>query len=90
MCTLVAFVDSWSGAPLVVAANRDERLERPATGPQRWRDEDFVAPRDELAGGTWLGLHRAGLFVGVTNRAGTVRDPKLSSRGRRVRHVVRR
>jgi uncharacterized protein with NRDE domain len=26
MCTLVAFIHVWPGAPLIVAANRDERL----------------------------------------------------------------
>lgn len=41
-------------SPLVIAANRDERLDRPASGPTRWAGEKFFAPRDEQAGGTWL------------------------------------
>lgn len=89
MCTLVAFVGCWAAAPLIVAANRDERLSRASSGPRAWPGEAFVAPRDEEAGGTWLGLHRAGLFVGVTNRAGAVRDPARRSRGSLVVEALR-
>lgn len=89
MCTLVAFVGVWSAAPLLVLANRDERLDRASSGPRRWAGEDFVAPRDDEAGGTWLGLGRSGLFVGVTNRAGAPRDAKLVSRGRLVVEALR-
>lgn len=89
MCTLAAFVGAWPDAPLLVAANRDERLSRASSGPRQWKGEEFVAPRDEEAGGTWLGLHRSGLFVGVTNRAGTTRDPLLRSRGTLVVEALR-
>ena len=89
MCTLVAFVGVWPEAPLIVAANRDELLGRPSSGPRRWDGEMFTAPRDELLGGTWLGLHASGLFVGVTNRAGTPRDPALASRGQLVVEALR-
>ncbi|HEX4934413.1 MAG TPA: NRDE family protein, partial [Gemmatimonadaceae bacterium] len=41
----------------------------------------FLAPRDDEAGGTWLGLTPAGLFVAVTNRFGVERDPRRRSRG---------
>jgi len=52
-------------------------------------DERFFAPRDDQAGGTWLGLHDSGLFVGVTNRAGAERDGSLSSRGQLVLEALR-
>lgn len=54
---------------MVVAANRDEFLARPAedlavraskTGP-------IVAPLDLEAGGTWVGLSQRGVFAGLTN-----------------------
>lgn len=89
MCTLAAFIGCWPEAPLIVAANRDERLARASSGPHLWPGEAFVAPRDDEAGGTWLGLHRSGLFVGVTNRAGTTRDPSLRSRGTLVVEALR-
>ncbi len=84
MCTLVAIIHAWPELPLVIAANRDERLDRAASGPTRWVGERFFAPRDDQAGGTWLGLHDSGLFVGVTNRAGSPRDAALVSRGQLV------
>jgi uncharacterized protein with NRDE domain len=89
MCTLVAFIRGWPEFPLVVAANRDERLDRAASGPTRWAGEKFFAPRDEQAGGTWLGLHESGLFVGVTNRAGSPRDGSRASRGQLVIDTLR-
>lgn len=89
MCTLAAFVGVWPGSPLVVAANRDERLDRPASGPRRWAGEPFMAPRDEQSGGTWLGLNRWGLFVGITNRAGSTPDPSRASRGQLVVEALR-
>lgn len=82
MCTLVFAVRPSPSLPLVVAANRDEMLARPATPPFLWPGSPaVVAPRDEMAGGTWLGLNEGGLFVGVTNRAGAPRDPARKSRG---------
>jgi uncharacterized protein with NRDE domain len=82
VCTLIAAVSAFAGTPLVVAANRDERLDRAASGPRIWPGPPrFVAPRDEVAGGTWLGVNAHGLFVGVTNRAAHPRDPTRRSRG---------
>ncbi|KIG12389.1 hypothetical protein DB30_01511 [Enhygromyxa salina] len=73
MCTIIAAVDVWPGSPLVIAANRDEALNRPAIEPRVWAAGEVaarrvLAPRDLKAGGTWLGINDAGLFVGITNR----------------------
>src|SRR5262245_10355038 len=82
MCTLIAAFQQWPALPLLVAANRDEALARPALGPMCWDGAPrFVAPRDEKAGGSWLGLNEHGLFVGITNRAGSSADPGGRSRG---------
>jgi uncharacterized protein with NRDE domain len=81
MCTLVAALHHFRGFPLVVAANRDERYDRPASRIQLWSGRRFLAPRDETAGGTWLGLNANGLFVGVTNRFGVDKDVTRESRG---------
>lgn len=88
MCTLALALGVDRRWPLVVAANRDERLGRPAEGwalrtlpsGARW-----AGPRDLLAGGTWAGLSARGLFAGVTNhRTGAPPDPALRSRGELV------
>ena len=69
MCTLIVAWQVFDAAPVCVAANRDELYDRPASPPTR-RDGDpaVVAPRDERAGGTWLGYNAAGVVVAVTNR----------------------
>ena len=88
MCTLVVATRVWDSAPLVVAANRDEQLDRPAAAPYRWArgdDPEIFAPRDLRAGGTWLGVRGAKLFVGITNRfTGAANVPGPRSRGELV------
>ncbi len=70
VCTLAAFVGAFPAWPLVVAANRDEYLARPAAPPALLRE---TAPRafggrDLAAGGTWLGVAETGLVAGMLNR----------------------
>jgi len=69
MCTLIVLHRCVADRPLVVAANRDEFLVRPAediairqsaTGP-------ILSPLDLEAGGTWVGLSQRGVFAGLTN-----------------------
>jgi len=79
MCTLIALHRCLPDVPLVVAANRDEYLDRPSEGPAT-RAGGIVAPLDLRAGGTWLGVNPAGVFAAVTNRPGPP-DPARRSRG---------
>lgn len=88
MCTLIVGVRQYPSL-LLVSANRDELRERPALSPSHWEREDFVAPRDQEAGGTWLGLTKTGLFVGVTNRYPSVKHPGRESRGKLVVEALR-
>lgn len=83
MCTLIALHRCTPAAPLVVAANRDERLNRPAQKPALRLDRRFpvAAPRDVHAGGTWIGMNSLGLLAAVTNRPTRSRDETLRSRG---------
>jgi uncharacterized protein with NRDE domain len=68
--------------PLVVAANRDEFHERPAARAGFWADRpDVLAGRDLRAGGTWLGVTRAGRFAVVTNYRGGTEPSAEESRG---------
>lgn len=91
MCTLIVLHRCVPAAPLVVAANRDEYFERPAEGPAL-RETPYgtvLAPRDERAGGTWLGLNQHGLFAAVTNRRCDAPDPDRRSRGLIVMDALR-
>lgn len=90
MCTLVVFLQKGAPFPLIVAANRDEQLSRPSTPPQlQGGSPACIAPRDQVAGGTWLGLNGHGLFVGVTNRFGVPKDERRSSRGQLVANALK-
>ncbi len=69
MCTLIVAWRVFDEAPVCVAANRDEAVDRPSTPPQvSSGDPPVVAPRDERAGGTWIGYNADGVLVAITNR----------------------
>jgi uncharacterized protein with NRDE domain len=83
MCTLAAYVRCTPALPLLVAANRDEFLDRPTAGPSLLAvDPWVVAGQDLSAGGTWFGVNQAGMVVGLLNRRrpGGL-DQRLQSRG---------
>lgn len=85
MCTVILALAPGSSRPLLIGANRDEALDRPAE-PARWRSERGVrwfGPRDLEAQGTWMGVNQFGLWVGLTNRFGPS-DPDRRSRGQLV------
>ncbi|MDF1628606.1 MAG: NRDE family protein [Alcanivoracaceae bacterium] len=66
--------------PLLVAANRDEFHHRPAEAA-RWRG-DLLCGLDLAAGGTWLGISRAGRFAAVTNYREPIADRLPGNRSR--------
>lgn len=83
MC-LVVF--AWRQHPryrLLLAANRDEFHDRPATPLGWWPDRPAIAGgRDEQAGGSWLAVSREGRFASVTNyRESLMKQPGERSRG---------
>jgi len=82
MCLLICIRDVRGG--MVLAANRDERYDRPSRAPFVWRRRPrILAGRDEIAGGTWLAVSEAGLAAAVTNRpTADGEDPSRPSRGR--------
>ncbi len=90
MCTLAVAFQVDRRWPVVVAANRDERLGRASEGwalrhaPGGGR---FAAPADLLAGGTWMGVSSRGVFAGLTNYHAPFEwypDPDRRSRGELV------
>jgi uncharacterized protein with NRDE domain len=82
MCTILLAWRHLPGAPLVLAANRDEFRARPTLPPHVLRSEPRIAGgQDALAGGTWLAVRRDGVVAAVTNRVAAQRDPTRRSRG---------
>src|SRR5436853_431499 len=87
MCTLVILRRPEHGWPVIIGANRDEMIDRPAKPPGRhWPDRaEVVAGLDLLAGGSWLGINDWGVAAAVLNRHGSLGPAAgLRSRGELV------
>jgi uncharacterized protein with NRDE domain len=73
MCLIAFALNQHPDYRLVLAANRDEYLDRPTEPVQFWSDAPHVlGGRDRTAGGTWLGVTTGGKMAAVTN----YRDPR--------------
>ncbi|MFN3197666.1 MAG: NRDE family protein [Bradymonadia bacterium] len=81
--------------PVIIAANRDEFLQRPTSGPQQLgvdaQGHAFFGGRDLEKGGTWMGVGAGGFFVGLTNQrlGGGAGSPAPRSRGEVVLEALR-
>lgn len=87
MCTLVILRRPEHIWPVIIGANRDEMIGRPALPPARhWPDRpEVVAGLDRLAGGSWLGVNDWGVAAAVLNRHGSLGPaPGQRSRGELV------
>ena len=83
MCTLILLRRPDHDWPVIIGANRDEMIDRPAKPPGRhWPDRpEVVAGLDVLAGGSWLGINDWGVAAAVLNRTGTL-GPAVGLRSR--------
>jgi uncharacterized protein with NRDE domain len=87
MCTFIILRRPGTHWPVLIAANRDEMIDRPWLPPARhWPDRpEVIAGRDVLAGGSWLGLNDHGVVAGILNRHGSLGPaPNQRSRGELV------
>jgi hypothetical protein len=69
MCTVLLLLRPGDRWPLLIGANRDERLDRAFLPPGRyWADEpSVVAGRDVLGGGSWFGVNDDGVVATIVN-----------------------
>lgn len=84
MCTVIVLNNCVNGHPLIVAANRDEFYNRPASPPSVIDRGELriIRPWDNERAGTWIGASRGGWFVALTNQDMGSELPKASkSRG---------
>lgn len=83
MCTLALYFQIFPDYPVVIAANRDEYLNRPSTAPVVLQHTPWIfGGKDLVAGGTWLGVNAHGLVAGMLNRhTPQPADPRRRSRG---------
>ena len=89
MCLLALFHRTVRGAPLLVAANREEFFDRPFLPPRiEGQRRRYLAGIDVRAGGTWLGVNERGLLAAVTNRPKTTVPERPRSRGLLCRDLL--
>ena len=71
MCLIAWSWQPASATPLLLLSNRDEYYDRPALPLHWWEPapngSTMLAGRDLRAGGTWLGVNRAGRLAAITN-----------------------
>lgn len=87
MCLIAFALNADPACPLLIAANRDEYLDRPTAPLHRWALPDgteVVGGRDLRDGGTWLGLSPQGRVAMLTNVRQAVLGPGARSRGELV------
>lgn len=81
MCTVILLRRPGAAWPLLLAANRDERLDRRWDPPAEFWP-GILGGRDATAGGTWMALNRSGVVAAVLNRPGSLGPaPGKRSRG---------
>lgn len=83
MCTVVVLHRPGHPWPVVIAANRDELMDRAWDMPAAYwpHHPGLIAGRDRTAGGTWMGINRHGVVAAVLNRQGSL-GPAAGKRSR--------
>jgi len=84
LCTVVLLRRPGHDWPLILGANRDERLDRAWDPPAAWwpGHPGVVGGRDRGAGGTWMAAGPSGVVAAVLNRPGSLGPAAgLRSRG---------
>ncbi|MDO9357815.1 MAG: NRDE family protein [Polaromonas sp.] len=87
MCLIAFSLGMSERWPLVIAANRDEFLDRPTLPLTLWTTEsgtEILSGRDLRAGGTWMGLTPGGRLAMLTNVRGPASLTGEKSRGELV------
>lgn len=85
MCTLIALWRCHPSAPLILALNRDEYVDRPTRAIGLWDDTKPGAPilagRDLRSGGTWFGIGRNVVAALTNHHSAEPVGPRARSRG---------
>ncbi|MBN2474779.1 MAG: NRDE family protein [Pirellulales bacterium] len=89
MCLMAILYKTAKNAPVLLAANREERFDRPSQPPKIQSGiPRAVCGIDRRAGGTWLGVNQFGLVAAVTNRRKTSLPADPRSRGLLCRELL--
>jgi uncharacterized protein with NRDE domain len=68
MCLILFSFQPNTPMPLILGANRDEFFARPTLPANYWENyPNVLAGKDQVAGGTWIGITKTGRFAALTN-----------------------
>lgn len=89
MCLIVWAWQVHPDYPLILLANRDEFKQRPTTPLHPWPTDPLIyAGKDDVQGGTWLGVTPQGRWAAVTNYRAPGETAAPLSRGWLVRDFL--
>ncbi|MEA3241466.1 MAG: NRDE family protein [Pseudomonadota bacterium] len=92
MCTILLAYRVAREWPVIIGNNRDEFLARSAISPRVFTNggsNRWLAPVDEMSGGSWWACNQSGLLVLLTNRwSGLPPDDRKVSRGHLVFDLI--
>jgi len=92
MCTILLAYQAIKDWPVIIGNNRDEFFSRAAIPPRVFTNggsQRWIAPIDEMSGGSWWACNQSGLLVFLTNRwSGLPPDDRKISRGRLVIDLI--
>lgn len=92
MCTILLAWRVVGGWPVIIGNNRDEFFSRSAIPPRPFTNnvsQRWIAPIDEVSGGSWWACNQRGLLVFLTNRwNGLPPDETKKSRGQLVADLI--
>jgi hypothetical protein len=89
MCIMAFLYRTAKTTPILVAANREERYDRPSQPPKiQSGTPRVICGVDRKASGTWLGVNQFGLFATVTNRRKSNPPAEPRSRGLLCRELL--
>ena len=79
MCTLFIYRSKNTEWPVFIANNRDEYLSRTFLPPGYHWNKSIFAGKDNMEGGTWLGINNHGLCAAILNRDSSLLRKKTLS-----------
>ncbi len=89
MCIMAILYQTARDAPILLAANREERFARPSLPPKiQSGSPRVICGVDREAGGTWLGVNQYGTVATVMNRRKTLVPAEPRSRGLLCRELL--
>lgn len=93
MCTITFIPSTQNNTDFILTSNRDEAVNRPTLAPRIYTEKEveMLYPKDEVAGGTWIGASSRKRLICLMNGASKKHERKANynvSRGTVVKDLL--